>query len=536
MIIVIDTTDGNSYKIKNDNLTSVFYSSDCSDSSEIVIGFASASALNFEIIDLQGKFKNIDFTNSILKLFDDSEEFKIGTFKIKKIYKKRNTIKFECTDNMVNFDVRFQGGIFPMTINELLNTICIQCGVENNSKTNLPNLLNVVISNSELIGKNCREILQFICEVTGTYAIINNDGELELKWFNFKTVKKEIEFKELIDFERDENQTNVSGVQIYVENELYKVSDGKYDLYLTENNPLFLNNNTNIKLLLNNIYNSNIKGMSYHGGIIKIRPDYNLNLGDVIKVKDNEGSYLFIVSNISVKNNSSMTITSAGQNFDREFNSSSGAGAGGNQAGNDNVKISKNENYRTIIIAPNTHATANSIKIENVNEKSQVLLSYACSLKSSSESSIYFEIVINNNVSKKFNCICKTTDTISFSYKLDLDNSIDINSLLINIYTTNSQITINKMYSIATITAINCTTDNAGNVNELRLNDSILKIIYPKQNNRSKFFVIKTLNDAYNTILEDSNNDELSEIVDKLDLSKINKELIFEEIKEEIIT
>lgn len=516
MIIKIRTTDGNIFNITNKNILSSKYQADVSDDNEIILGFASASSFNFSIKNLDNLYENTNFIDSKIELWNDEETIRKGIFNLSKITKRKQIINFETIDNMVKFDQKFKGATFPILVLDLIKALCYQCEVDIGSSIN-SNLVNsniLIKTYDNFIGKNCREILQLVCEITGTYAIIDENGALQLKWFDFNTIKKEITYSELHDFEIEEINSQINGIEVYIEDVKYLYnSGGTYNFYLSDDNPFFLDSEESLREgFLKNIFDKQLKDMNYYSFNLTTRINYNLNVGDVIKVQNDKGIYYTgIITNIEYNNDSNMVINSAGENRDREYNLTSS----GNKTREQNVLFSENNNYRTITVYPDIYQVVNSFNIENVNLRSQAFINYLCEFTcSEGEYIIDFEFYINDvNVKTiKF----QGTGTIgefNAGFKLPLDGLTDINALVVRCNSTSGTILIEKMKSTVSLITANCNPDSAGNSSEQILTDKLSRMNYtPYHKKGNTFFIIKELKDAYNVLLQDENINNLNDI------------------------
>jgi hypothetical protein len=115
---------------------------------------------------------------------DCYEMIPLGVFTAERpVYSSSKTISVESFDRMTRFDEKYDGSIeFPITVSGMVDRIAEICGTPVNH-TELVNGELVISEDPGLKEMSYREILSDLAEVTGTFARINRNGELELKWF-----------------------------------------------------------------------------------------------------------------------------------------------------------------------------------------------------------------------------------------------------------------------------------------------------------------------------------------------------------------
>ena len=180
--------------VKFEDFINFDYKINSSSNDEILLGNCSAASLEFSIWNVNKKYNVYKFKKGTCHLYrDNTKNEKIGIFNVDKVEKENNSLVFKFTDNMTKLqDEIFKGIQTPYTIFSLLVQICTQLGLtlKNTEEEILNNDLTYNTTDT-ILGKSCREVLKFICEVTCSYAIFNEEGELYLSWYNLETVKKE---------------------------------------------------------------------------------------------------------------------------------------------------------------------------------------------------------------------------------------------------------------------------------------------------------------------------------------------------------
>jgi len=395
--------------LSDDNMLSfssfidIDYKINSSPEDEIILGNASAASLNFSIWNADKKWNEFKFKNSIAYLYRDEERTKrLGVFAVDKITKNKNSLRFECMDFMAyKMDVPFKGiGKTNFTIWELLKQIETQLEIKiANKEEDFPNI--VVPDTTDILNKKCREIIQFIGQVSCKYAIFNPEGELFFTWYNLENSKKDIPYSKLKDFARDEDELTITRVKVTVNDEEYVqgLEEG-YDLRLSTDNPFLKHLNADsINSVLKDIYDK-VYGMHYLSCDISIGTDDDIEIGDTLRVQDEDGNYYkILVTYLNINKLFLTKITSAGESVNRDSQSSSSSSSSNS---GDRTYISKDENWKNIAVNNFYGETfLNSISIFGVNEKSSAFLSFNIELDSTVEADVKFLLYTNDILTKE---------------------------------------------------------------------------------------------------------------------------------------
>ena len=116
-----------------------------------------------------------------VQVYEDSSlygSFLVDSYEIS----NNNIVKFNLVDNMVLFNVPYDAsGIVPCTVKEILEDICLQCGVGLGTETFTNKDLEVNYYDNS---KNARDYISYIAELNGGYARIGRDGQLYLEKYD----------------------------------------------------------------------------------------------------------------------------------------------------------------------------------------------------------------------------------------------------------------------------------------------------------------------------------------------------------------
>lgn len=410
MILDIVLSNGTPLTLDNSYIISSSYKSDSSSSMELNFGFASSSSLDFSLIDIENNYQGIVFDNAVITMYNNDRTVKKGVFNVRSVVRRKDTINFSCLDNMYKFDKRYIDEDFSGTVGSLLYDICNYCGVLMGNTTSSFLHNTITIPNSEpFLNMNCREILQAICECAGCYAIMNEDGELELKWYDLSTIKQDILYQDLFDIQREDSENNItdiSGVIAGKEFRSYNVAPTGYELIFGNNNPIIYNHTElEIQDIFNDIKQQRLQNFNYYTLQFTTRTNWALNIGDTIRVQDRDNNYYkAIITSITYNNDNGMTVISSGENKERNYNDI-------------NNKDSKAYGG-TFLFGHNTSEDETTyIVIDNVVESSQVLLNI-------SDNNLQGSVSITLN-----DTVIKTITTNSYSFVLPIETTLGENEL-----------------------------------------------------------------------------------------------------------
>lgn len=91
-------------------------------------------------------------------------------------------------DRMIRFEEELPASVndranFPMTIGQIASALCTAAGVPLATTTFLNSTLEVASRPKQFEARTMREVLRWVAEAAGGFAVINRSGELEIRWF-----------------------------------------------------------------------------------------------------------------------------------------------------------------------------------------------------------------------------------------------------------------------------------------------------------------------------------------------------------------
>lgn len=112
-----------------------------------------------------------------------TETIKKGVYIVDSATSPGNVIRLECLDRMEYFDRPYDTELnYPTTLGRIVNDACINCNVPLRT-ANFFNSSYMVSErpNSEM---TYREIISYVAQLSGCFARMDNEGYLELKWYD----------------------------------------------------------------------------------------------------------------------------------------------------------------------------------------------------------------------------------------------------------------------------------------------------------------------------------------------------------------
>lgn len=161
----------------------------------IEIGSAVAGEVQITLDNSDGRFNAVAFAGGRMfirvgvkdwsDLTANVQYIPLGYFTIDEAPRKLKAINFSALDDMVLFDKVVDPSqlALPMTVADLVTRICDICNV--NLTTNVSALTNGSYQVTEIKNNplTYRQILMWCCEITGTCAMIDWNGQLVMKWY-----------------------------------------------------------------------------------------------------------------------------------------------------------------------------------------------------------------------------------------------------------------------------------------------------------------------------------------------------------------
>lgn len=277
---------------------------------EITIGNTCSSGVTFSIYTPTTSLENKEITIfEGVKIGEEIKYIKLGIFTVTKQTSDGEYTSYEAYDRMYKADMPYFSDIaFPNTDKAILNEICGKLGIS--LATNIATAHTI---NDKPQGYTYREIIGYMAMLQGCNAVINADGNLELRWYKdsgyvldgHKYYQQGVTFTTSKDFVIQKLTCNntKSG-----DKETSTITSGSGATGLSFANPFMT------QTVLDEVYKK-IGGFTFRPLTVKFVGDYRLEVGDIITVNKNDVDYKVPIMQITHECDGGLmdTVTSIGK-------------------------------------------------------------------------------------------------------------------------------------------------------------------------------------------------------------------------------
>lgn len=297
-------------KEHTDTLNNFKFQNMINPNNEITIGNTCSSGVTFSIY-----MPTISLENKEITIFEgvkvgaEIKYIKLGKFTVTKQTSDGEYTSYEAYDRMYKADMPyFSDMAFPNTDKAILNEICGKLGIS--LATNIATTHTI---NDKPQGYTYREIIGYMAMLQGCNAVINSDGNLELRWYKdsdyvldgHKYYQQGVTFTTSKDFiiEKLTCNNTKSG-----DKETSTITSGSGATGLSFANPFMT------QAVLDEVYKK-IGGFQFRPLTVKFVGDWRLEVGDIITVNKNGVDYKVPIMQITHECDGGLmdTVTSIGQ-------------------------------------------------------------------------------------------------------------------------------------------------------------------------------------------------------------------------------
>lgn len=277
---------------------------------EITIGNTCSSGVTFSIYMPTISLENKEITIfEGVKVGTEIKYIKLGIFTVTKQTSDGEYTSYEAYDRMYKADMPyFSDMAFPSTDKTILNEICGKLGI-----SLATNIVTAHTINDKPQGYTYREIIGYMAMLQGCNAVINSDGNLELRWYKdsgyvldgHKYYQQGVTFTTSKDFIIQKltcNNTKSGST------EQSQITAGDGATGLSFANPFMT------QAILDEVYKK-IGGFTFRPLTVKFVGDYRLEVGDIITVNKGGVDYKVPIMQITHECDGGLmdTVTSIGQ-------------------------------------------------------------------------------------------------------------------------------------------------------------------------------------------------------------------------------
>lgn len=277
---------------------------------EITIGNTCSSSVAFSIYMPTVSLENKEITIfEGVKVGTEIKYIQLGIFTVTKQTSDGEYTSYEAYDRMYKADMPyFSDMAFPSTDKAILNEICGKLGI-----SLATNIVTAHTINEKPQGYTYREIIGYMAMLQGSNAVINSDGNLELRWYKdsgyvldgHKYYQQGVTFTTSKDFIIQKltcNNTKSGST------EQSEITSGDGATGLSFANPFMT------QTILDEVYKK-IGGFQFRPLTVKFVGDYRLEVGDIITVNKSGVDYKVPIMQIMHECDGGLmdTVTSIGQ-------------------------------------------------------------------------------------------------------------------------------------------------------------------------------------------------------------------------------
>jgi hypothetical protein len=297
-------------KEHTETLNNFKYQNIINPNNEITIGNTCASSVTFSIYMPTVSLENKEITIfEGVKVDTEIKYIQLGIFTVTKQTSDGEYTSYEAYDRMYKADMPyFSDMAFPSTDKAILNEICGKLGI-----SLATNIVTAHTISDKPQGYTYREIIGYMAMLQGCNAVINSDGNLELRWYKdsgyvldgHQYYQQGVTFTTSKDFIIQKltcNNTKSGST------EQSQITSGDGATGLSFANPFMT------QAILDEVYKK-IGGFTFRPLTVKFVGDYRLEVGDIITVNKGGVDYKVPIMQITHECDGGLmdTVTSIGQ-------------------------------------------------------------------------------------------------------------------------------------------------------------------------------------------------------------------------------
>lgn len=308
-------------KEHTDTLNNFKFQNMINPNNEITIGNTCSSSVTFSIYMPAISLENKEITIfEGVKVGAEIKYIKLGKFTVTKQTSDGEYTSYEAYDRMYKADMPyFSDMAFPSTDKAILNEICGKLGI-----SLVTNITTAHTINDKPQGYTYREIIGYMSMLQGCNAVINADGNLELRWYKdsgyvldgHKYYQQGVTFTTSKDFIIKKLTCNNTKSGSTEQSQIIS-GDGATGLSFA--NPFMT------QAILDEVYEK-IGGFQFRPLTVKFVGDWRLEVGDIITVNKNGIDYKVPIMQITHECDGGLmdTVTSIGQSDTENASAASG--------------------------------------------------------------------------------------------------------------------------------------------------------------------------------------------------------------------
>jgi flagellar biosynthesis GTPase FlhF len=272
---------------------SLYFTEQCVSGEDIEIGNVYASEMGLSLSSPPENPYSLDGARIIINFGIDIggsyEYVPLGYFYVTEIERKATVVNLKALDGMILFDVDISGVQTSGTPYEIVSSCCAKAGItlatDLTTFNTFANAGTTFVLPEENSVKTCRDLLMWVCQLTGTFARMNRLGQLEIIPITGRAPVKTISKDERFVSDVSDFYVQISKVSMKVGETEYSQGTDGMTMSLEENPFLVGLDATEINAALSNILNQ-VTLAEYTPSNVDFPGDPSLQAGDYVTLTD----------------------------------------------------------------------------------------------------------------------------------------------------------------------------------------------------------------------------------------------------------
>jgi len=271
---------------------SLYVSEQCVSGEDIEIGNVYASELGLSLNSPPENPYALDGARIVLNFgietSDDVWEYvPLGYFYVTEIERKTNAVALKALDGMILFDTDLSGVLTTGTPYEMISSCCTKVGItlatDSATFSTFANGNMTFTFPADSKVQTCRDLIMWLCQLTGTFARMNRLGQLEIVPAKLGASVKTIDKQQRFTSDVSDSYVKITKVAMKVGDVEYSQGTDGMTMVLEENPLLVGKSETEINTVLNNILNQ-VTTAEYIPYSVNFAGDPALQAGDYINL------------------------------------------------------------------------------------------------------------------------------------------------------------------------------------------------------------------------------------------------------------
>jgi hypothetical protein len=272
---------------------SLYFTEQCVSGEDIEIGNVYASEMGLSLSSPPENPYSLDGARIIINFGIDIggsyEYVPLGYFYVTEIERKATVVNLKALDGMILFDVDISGVQTSGTPYEIVSSCCAKAGItlatDLTTFNTFANAGTTFVLPEENSVKTCRDLLMWVCQLTGTFARMNRLGQLEIIPITGRAPVKTISKDERFVSDVSDFYVKISKVSMKVGETEYSQGTDGMTMVLEENPLLVGKSEAEINAALSNILNQ-VTLAEYTPSNVDFPGDPSLQAGDYVTLTD----------------------------------------------------------------------------------------------------------------------------------------------------------------------------------------------------------------------------------------------------------